>query len=61
MTVIDLDIAQDMYRMVLPESEAVGFRPGDRLDVELAVEQTHLFDRDSGAALERRTGSQVGA
>ena len=60
-TVLDLDIAQDMYRMVLPESEAVGFRPGDRLDVELAVEHTHLFDRNSGAALGRRTGSQEGA
>ena len=52
-TVLDLDIAEQMFRMVLPESEAVRFRAGDRLDVELAVEHTHLFARESGAALGR--------
>ena len=52
-TVLDLDIAEQMFRMVLPESEAVGYRAGDRLDVELAVERTHLFARESGAALAR--------
>ena len=52
-TVIDLDIAEHMFRMVLPESDAVRYRAGDRLDVELAVEHTHLFDRGTGAALAR--------
>ena len=52
-TVLDLDIAEHMFRMVLPESEAVRYRAGDRLDVELAVERTHLFARDTGAALDR--------
>ena len=52
-TVLDLDVAEQMFRMVLPESEAVRFRAGDRLDVELAVEHTHLFARESGAALGR--------
>jgi len=60
-TVVDLDIAEDMYRMVLPESEAVGFRPGDRLDVEIAVEQTHLFHRDTGAAIGRDVAPPSGA
>lgn len=52
-TVLDLDVAEHVFRMVLPENEAVGYRPGDRLDVELAVERTHLFARDTGAALAR--------
>ena len=52
-TVLDLDIAEQMFRMVLPESEAVRFRAGDRLDVELAVERTYLFARETGAALGR--------
>ena len=52
-TVLDLDIAEHMFRMVLPESEAVRYRAGDQLDVELAVERTHLFARDTGAALGR--------
>ena len=52
-TVLDLDIAEHMFRMVLPESEAVRYRAGDRLDVELAVERTHLFARETGAALGR--------
>ena len=52
-TVLDLDIAEHMFRMVLPESDAIRYRAGDRLDVELAVERTHLFTRDTGAALAR--------
>ena len=52
-TVLDLDIAEQMFRMVLPESDAVRYRAGDRLDVELAVERTYLFARDTGAALGR--------
>ena len=59
-TVIDLDVAEHVFRMVLPENEAVGYRPGDRLDVELAVERTHLFARDTGAAL-ARSGAPAGA
>ena len=57
-TVLDLDIAEQMFRMVLPESEAIGYRAGDRLDVELAVERTHLFARESGAALARKAAPQ---
>ena len=52
-TVLDLDIAEHMFRMVLPESEAVRYRAGDRLDVELAVERTHVFARETGGALGR--------
>ena len=58
-TVLDLDIAEHMFRMVLPESEAVRYRAGDRLDVELAVEHTHLFARDTGAALRRDPAAPV--
>ena len=56
-TVVDLDVAEHMFRMVLPESEAVRYRAGDRLDVELAAERTHLFDRGTGAALDREGAS----
>ena len=57
-TVVDLDIAEHMFRMVLPESEAIRYRAGERLDVELAVERTHLFIRDTGAALGRKASPQ---
>lgn len=59
LTVIDLDVGEHLFRMVLPESEAVRYRTGDRLEVELAVERTHLFRRDTGAALApgRRAGT----
>jgi len=50
-TVLDLDIAEHSIRMVVPEIDAARYRAGDRLDVELAVERTHLFARDTGAAL----------
>ena len=50
-TVIDLDVNDHQFRMVLPENEALGYAVGDRLDVELAVERTHLFARDTGAAV----------
>ena len=59
-TVLDLDVAEHMFRMVLPESEAVRYRAGDRLDVELAVERTHLFARDTGASLARGRPSLSG-
>ena len=57
-TVLDLDIAEHLFRMVLPESEAVHYRAGDELDIELLVERTHLFDRGSGIAL-GRDGAQA--
>ena len=59
-TVLDLDVADHVFRMVLPENEAIGYRPGDRLDVELAVERTHLFARDTGGALARSRPSLPG-
>ncbi|MGI9335078.1 MAG: ABC transporter ATP-binding protein [Gammaproteobacteria bacterium] len=47
-TVIDLDAAGTALRMVLPEAQAYRYKVGDRLDVELALEQAHLFYEETG-------------
>ena len=50
-TVLDLDARGERLRMVLPEERALGYRKGDSLDVELAVQQSHLFTVDTGTAV----------
>ena len=50
-TVLDLDARGERLRMVLPEERALGYREGDSLDVELAVQQSHLFTVDTGTAV----------
>ncbi len=50
-TVIDL-LAQGVpLRMVLPEEEAVSMREGDDLNISMRVDQSHLFDLDTGRAI----------
>lgn len=50
-TVLDLTAAGAVFKMVLPEESAVHYRVGDDLAVEIAVENTHLFTRDTGTAI----------
>ena len=42
-TVLDLEAGGQMLRMVLPEERALRYREGDQVEVEVAVEQSHLF------------------
>ncbi|HET6468729.1 MAG TPA: ABC transporter ATP-binding protein [Geminicoccaceae bacterium] len=50
-TVLDLVAREVPFRMVLPEEHAVRYREGDELDVELRLEESHLFALDTGTAI----------
>lgn len=50
-TVLDLVAGDVVFKMVLPEERAVQYAVGDDLTVEIAVENTHLFSRETGTAI----------
>lgn len=50
-TLLDLLAHGVPLKMVLPEERAVGYREGDRLEVELRLERSHLFALDTGTAI----------
>lgn len=53
-TVIDLEAGGAILKMALPEEEALAYRHGAALTVELSVGDAHLFHRESGTALPSR-------
>jgi multiple sugar transport system ATP-binding protein len=50
-TVIDVEAGGTVLKMALPEEEALSYRQGAGLALELSLADVHLFHRDSGAAL----------
>ena len=50
-TILDLIAGGVMVKMVLPEERALDYAVGDRLDVEIRVEHSHVFTRDTGVAV----------
>jgi multiple sugar transport system ATP-binding protein len=50
-TILDLKADSSRLRLVLPEAEAAGFGPGDRLEVALDPRAGRLFLKDSGLAV----------
>jgi multiple sugar transport system ATP-binding protein len=50
-TVLDLEARGAAFKMVLPEEQALRYREGDELELELAVGETHLFAMDTGTAI----------
>jgi multiple sugar transport system ATP-binding protein len=50
-TVLDLEAQGVLVKMVLPEERALAYREGDELEVELAIQETHLFAMDTGTAI----------
>lgn len=50
-TVIDLQASDSLIKMVLPEHEALAYRLGDSVDVEISMEDTHLFFRETGVLI----------
>lgn len=50
-TVLDLNAGETGFKMVLPEEQAVGYAVGDDVTVRIAVENTHLFSRETGTAI----------
>jgi multiple sugar transport system ATP-binding protein len=52
MTVIDVEAAGTVLKMALPEERALAYGVGDELALRLSLADAHLFDRDSGGALD---------
>ncbi len=52
MTVIDVEAKGAVLKMALPEEQAIAYDVGDELALCLSLADAHLFDRESGAALE---------
>jgi multiple sugar transport system ATP-binding protein len=50
-TVIDLEAGGTILKMALPEEDALAFRPGADLAVELSLVNAHLFYRQTGVAV----------
>ena len=54
-TVVSLLAAGQPLRIVLPESQAVGIKPGDTLPIAFDMAKAHLFRRRDGSALSRQS------
>ncbi len=50
-TLLDLLAGEQPLRMILPEERAVGYAVGDRIQVQIALENTHVFARETGTAI----------
>jgi ABC-type sugar transport system ATPase subunit len=51
-TVLDLDLAGERLKMVLPEERALALSPGQQIEVAIRPEDLHLFDRETGRRIE---------
>ncbi len=49
--VLDLEAGGAPLRMVLPEDQAIRYRPGDSLSVAFRTENTQVFARETGTAI----------
>jgi multiple sugar transport system ATP-binding protein len=54
-TVLSLQVDDSMLRMVLPESQAAGMKPGDRLPIAVDISKVHFFRGHDGSALSRQS------
>ena len=50
-TVLDVEAGGTLLKMTLPEEEALAYRHGASLEVELALGDAHLFHRATGVSL----------
>lgn len=50
-TVIDLEAGRTPFKMVLPEEQALAYREGDAVELELGLTESHLFAVDTGTAI----------
>jgi multiple sugar transport system ATP-binding protein len=51
-TVLDLDLRGEIIKMVLPEDRALAIKPGQPVEVVIAAQNLHLFDRDTGRRID---------
>ena len=59
-TVIDLEAGGTVLKMALPEEDALAFRPGTDLAIELSLADAHLFYRETGVAVAPGWPSRAG-
>ena len=50
-TVLDLTAGDTPFKMVLPEDQALQYSAGDEVDVQIALDKTHVFARATGTAI----------
>ena len=50
-TVLDLTAGEDMFKVVLLEEQALEYAVGDRIQLEVSVERSHVFARETGVAI----------
>ncbi len=50
-TVLDLSAGEVGFKMILAEERAVGYAPGDALELEILLENTHVFARETGTVI----------
>ena len=55
LTVLSLKVDETVLRMVLPESQAVGMKPGDLLPIAADLSKVHFFRGHDGSALSRQS------
>jgi multiple sugar transport system ATP-binding protein len=55
LTVLSLQVEEAMLRMVLPESQAAGMKPGDQLPIAADLSKVHFFRSHDGSALARQS------
>ena len=54
-TIVTLNTGNHMLRIVLPESQAVGMKPGDEVPVMIDPAKLHLFRGRDGTAISRQS------
>lgn len=50
-TVVSVDANGELLRMVLPESQATGMKPGDAASISVDTNKIHIFRADNGQAM----------
>ena len=50
-TVLDMEARDSLFRMVLPEEQAIRYRTGDTIELTLDVAHTYVFSADTGTAV----------
>jgi multiple sugar transport system ATP-binding protein len=50
-TVLDMNVKNHLFRMVLPEEQAVKYHVGDEFEVALHLERSYVFAAETGTAI----------
>jgi multiple sugar transport system ATP-binding protein len=50
-TVLDMTVKNHLFRMVLPEEQAVQYNVGDEFEVALHLDRSYVFAAETGTAI----------